>query len=67
MGECVRDLAVIGIEDDVVHSTCFTWCPGAGYSWTRIPAWDYAPNGRLSIRAEVYVWWRKESSKTLER
>jgi len=33
------------------------------YPWTRIPAWDYAPNGQLSVHAEAYVWWRKDLRK----
>ena len=33
------------------------------YPWTRIPTWDYAPNGQLSIHADAYVWWRKDLRK----
>jgi hypothetical protein len=33
------------------------------YPWTRIPTWDYAPNGQLSIHTDAYVWWRKDLRK----
>jgi hypothetical protein len=33
------------------------------YSWERIPSWDYAPNGLLSIYADAYTWWRSDLRK----
>jgi len=33
------------------------------YPWMRIPTWDYAPNGQLSIHADAYAWWRKDLRK----
>ena len=33
------------------------------YPWTHIPTWDYAPNGRLSIDTDAYVWPRKDLRK----
>lgn len=33
------------------------------YPWTRVPTWDYAPNGQLSIHTDAYVWWRKDLRK----
>ena len=28
--------------------------------WERSPAWDYVPNGRLSIFTDAYIWWHKD-------
>jgi hypothetical protein len=33
------------------------------YAWTRIPAWDYAPNGRVTLYTDAHVWWRKDLRK----
>lgn len=33
------------------------------YSWEKIPAWDYAANGLLSIHSECYVHWRPDLRK----
>jgi hypothetical protein len=33
------------------------------YSWERIPSWDYAPNGLLSIYADADTWWRSDLRK----
>ena len=34
------------------------------YSWTRIPAWDHSPSGKLSIYSECYISSRSDLRKT---
>jgi hypothetical protein len=33
------------------------------YSWERIPTWDHAPSGLLSIYCDAYLWWRRDLRK----
>ena len=62
-GELVS-IRVIEKEDRTQHvPTAAELAEKQRYPWTRISDWDYAPNGRLSIYTDAYVWWRKDLRK----
>ena len=62
-GEIVP-LGVVEKQDRKLHvPTAAETAQKRQYPPTRIPNWDYAPNGRLSIHTSAYVWWRKDLRK----
>lgn len=57
-------LGVVEKQDRKLHvPTAAETAQKRQYPPTRIPNWDYAPNGRLSIHTSAYVWWRKDLRK----
>jgi hypothetical protein len=57
-------LAMTEKEDRTPHvPTAAELAEKQRYSWTRIPAWDYVPNGWLTLYTDAHVWWRKDLRK----
>ena len=62
-GEMVP-LGIVEKEDKTPHvPTAAETARKRQHGWERSPTWDYVSNGRLSILADVYVWWRKDLRK----
>ena len=59
-GEMVS-LGIVEKEDKTLHvPTPAEMARKQQGGWERSSAWDYVPNGRLSIFTDAYVWWRKD-------
>jgi len=62
-GEMVP-LGIVEKEDKTLHvPTAAETLRKRQHGWEHSPTWDYAPNGRLSIFTDAYVWWRRDLRK----